>query len=79
MDTNRLDDLRTQVLAARALPLPAERRAIRVAAGVGTQELAKAVGVSRQCIYQWERGDREPKTRRLRVYIEALRIMRDGS
>lgn len=58
------------------LPPVAARRAIRLAAGVGQEELARALGVSRWSVLRWERGRVEPRGESRRHYAGALRVMR---
>jgi transcriptional regulator with XRE-family HTH domain len=53
-----VEELLERVRARRALPPAAERRRIRVAAGVSQHEVAKALGVSWTAIYRWEQGSR---------------------
>lgn len=62
----------------RDLPEPAERRKIRETAGLSQQELAAAMGVSRQAVTFWERGERTPRGQYLDRYVEALRALKDA-
>lgn len=62
-----------------ALPEPAERRALREAAGLTQQELATAIGVDRTAIAHWESGRRNPDGKRLDAYLEALRALRGAA
>jgi DNA-binding XRE family transcriptional regulator len=75
------DDIAQQVqrlVAANArLPAPDIRRVIRLSVGVPAEELAHAVGVTRQTIYRWEAGDREPRGRLRERYAAALRAMQE--
>ena len=65
-----LDELLERVRSRRRLPDAAERRRIRVAAGVSQRELASALGVSWTAIQRWEQGAR-PRTH-LEQYASAL-------
>jgi transcriptional regulator with XRE-family HTH domain len=65
-----LDELVDRVRSRRELPIAAERRRIREAAGVSQRELARALGVSWTAIQRWEAGAR-PRTRVVE-YAEAL-------
>ena len=65
-----LDELLERVRSRRRLPDAAERRRIRVAAGVSQRELASALGVSWTAIQRWEQGSR-PRTH-LEQYATAL-------
>lgn len=46
---------------ARRLPLPPEARAIRMAANITQNELAKALGVHTVSVQRWEAGTRRPR------------------
>ncbi len=72
-----VDALVAQVLRARALPKPAERRAIRERAGLPTSAIAGAVGVTRQAVCNWEKGIRNPTGVRLDLYLRVLQQLRD--
>jgi DNA-binding transcriptional regulator YiaG len=61
------------------LPMPAERRAIREAAGISRQEFAQVVGVTPAAIGHWERGSRTPSGAYLDRYVEAIRALRDAA
>ncbi len=58
--------------ALRQLPPPAERRRIRLEAGVTQQELAAALGASRVSISRWEKGARLPRGDSALRYSRAL-------
>lgn len=64
--------LATRLAAARELPAPALRRAIREAAGVSLRDLAQVVGVSHQTIALYEAGRRRPRPLNLVKYAAAL-------
>jgi DNA-binding transcriptional regulator YiaG len=58
------------------LPPPPVRRAIRVAAGLPQQAVARAIEVSRATVTRYELGVREPRGDTRRRYAEALEQMR---
>lgn len=64
------------IAAAKVLPPPATRRALRIAAGLTLQELADVVGVTRDAISKYELGHREPRGPLRRVYAQALADLR---
>jgi DNA-binding XRE family transcriptional regulator len=74
--SDQLAEIKTRVLSALTLPSLEARRSIRIAARVTIPEMASLVGVSRQTIYFWESGKRNPSGDRLTKYAEALRICR---
>jgi transcriptional regulator with XRE-family HTH domain len=55
------------------------RRALREAAGLSLESIARAVGVTRQCVGHWETGRREVSPRYLRAYLDALRVLREAA
>lgn len=67
--------LMQQVRDRRDLPPPTVRRAIREAAGVSSQAVAQALGVTRQAVDNWERGRRSPRPPHLSAYAELLRTL----
>lgn len=67
-----LGDLVDQVRKG-TLPPPAERRRIRRRAGVSLRSAAEVVGVSRQSILDWERGEVKPLLEHAIAYRELLR------
>jgi DNA-binding XRE family transcriptional regulator len=58
------------------LPSPPVRRAIRVAAGLPQEAVARAIEVSRATVTRYELGVREPRGDTRRRYAEALQRMR---
>jgi DNA-binding XRE family transcriptional regulator len=76
VNVNGTAALRDHLAARRELPPPTERRAIREKAGVTRTQVAKAVGVSRQCIAFWEAGLRTPRDAYLEAYMEVLQLLR---
>lgn len=73
-----LRELSSVVAARRKLPPPAVRRLLRETAGVSLAQVARAVGVSKQCVSQWELGSRRPSGERLERYIAVLDTLRGG-
>jgi DNA-binding transcriptional regulator YiaG len=73
-ERDALRDLRQR--RAEPLPTPAERRAIREAAGVAVEELAAVVGVSPAAVYTWEVGTRTPGRKVRDKYAAALALLR---
>ncbi|QIY95871.1 helix-turn-helix transcriptional regulator [Streptomyces sp. S1D4-11] len=71
--------VRARLLLRQDLPAPAERRAIRQAAGLSQGELAEAIGVTRQAVSHWEAGTRTPKGALLDRYVAAIRTLRDAA
>ena len=61
-----------EVVLRKLLPPPAERQAIRVAAGVTASKVAEEVGVTRQAVVWWERGRSEPGPENLAAYVAIL-------
>ena len=65
-------ELLDRVRARRVLPMAAERRSIREAAGVSQHEMARALGVSWTAIYRWERGSRPREREHEIAYADLL-------
>lgn len=61
----------------RDLPSPDSRRAIRVAAGVSLEDVAREVGVTRSAVARWERGDRSPGREHIAEYSRVLHELKD--
>lgn len=59
------------------LPAPAERKAVREAAGLTLAQVGAAVGVTPQAVALWESGRRTPQGARLSKYAEAIHAMRE--
>ena len=66
--TNLLDE----VHLARRIPTPAMRRAIREAAGVSQDRLARELGVQRVTVTRWELGIRRPRGVNAVRYVNLL-------
>lgn len=65
-------DLIGRLEAARRLPAPAGRRAIRVASGASQQQLADELGIDRVSVARYELGLREPRGELRLRYLELL-------
>ncbi|MCX4973143.1 helix-turn-helix transcriptional regulator [Streptomyces sp. NBC_00620] len=59
------------------LPAPAERKAVREAAGLTLAQVGSAVGVTAQAVGLWESGRRTPRGTLLDRYAEAISAMRE--
>lgn len=81
---NMLPDLRglEELLQARSrapqgdLPPPAERKALRVRAGLTQADLAGPLKVHPETLGRWERGDGRPSRRAAAAYVAALELLR---
>lgn len=71
--------VRARLRLRKDLPSPAERRAIRKAAGLSQGELAEAIGVTRQAVSHWEAGTRTPQGALLDRYVSAIRTLMDAA
>jgi len=72
------EELLTNLRARRRLPLPAERRQIREAAGVSLRQLGEALGASPMAILRWEQGaqPRDPdQAREYGILLDELRSL----
>lgn len=74
-----LEFLRKRVEVARAVPPASVCRALREAAGVSQDDVAKAIGVSRATVGHWETGRRRPWPRHLESYMEALQVLQEAA
>ncbi|MGH3795160.1 MAG: helix-turn-helix transcriptional regulator [Pseudonocardiaceae bacterium] len=68
-------DLVERVGRSRVLPVPAERRRLRVELGIQQRELAQELAVSVQTIWSWERGRSQPTGLNRERYAAALSQM----
>lgn len=59
-------------LRAQKLPPPAERRAIRIAAGASIDEIAAALAVNPMTVRRWEGGVSKPWRRHEAAYVVLL-------
>jgi transcriptional regulator with XRE-family HTH domain len=65
--------------ARRRLPGPAARRQLRERAGLSQQDVAAALGVTREAVAQWESGRRSPRPTTAVEYVTLLdRLAREG-
>lgn len=62
---------------AQVLPAPTDRLRLRKALGIRQIDLARAVGVSAQTVWAWERGKSEPTGDHRRRYGALLVEMRE--
>lgn len=72
------EQIRSHLSVRRDLPSPAERRALREAADLSQEGLARIVGATRQAISHWEAGIRTPRGVMLDRYVQALNALREG-
>ena len=85
MTQDRAEALLEELRSRRQLPIPAERRRIREAAGVSLRQLAAAIppdGVSAMAIVRWETGAQPRDPAHLRAYgrlLDELRRLTDGA
>jgi DNA-binding transcriptional regulator YiaG len=68
--------IRAAVSANRRLPTPATCRALRQEAGLTLEQVASSIGVSRQCVANWEAGRARPTRDNLALYLEAIELIR---
>lgn len=74
-----IEDLLERARLHRALPGIEERQRLRKAAGLSLEDVADAIGCSRQALAHWEHGRRVPRGRNLTVYAEVLRALAEAS
>lgn len=72
-----MSSLLDEVRAARRLPPPAMRRAIRQAAGVTQQRIADELGVDRVTVTRWEAGRRHPRGELAARYTRLLDALQE--
>lgn len=70
--------IQERVRVHRDLPSPSIRICVRVERGLSRQELGEILGVSRQTIGRWERGERTPRGSLLAAYVKALRVLQES-
>lgn len=68
--------LEAKIQALRDLPTPDVRQHLRVVAGVTQDDIARELGVHRETVSRWERGERMPRGRLLVEYVAVLRMLR---
>jgi transcriptional regulator with XRE-family HTH domain len=74
-DSELLERLR----ARRELPLPAERRRLREAAGASLRDVAREFGVSATSVIRWERGASPgPHTGAYARLLAEFRLLSEG-
>jgi len=59
------------------LASPPVRRELRRLAGLSQQDVAEVLGVHRETVSRWERGERTPRGERLLAYATVLRVLRE--
>lgn len=67
-----LDDLIAEARCRAALPPPPRRREIRKRAGASLDRVARACGVTKQAVSNWETGRRAPAREHVRRYAAVL-------
>ncbi len=73
--SNTTTKLREKIRLLKALPGPAERRRLRIMAGLSLQDVANSVGVTRSTISRWELGSRSPHPSHFGAYLAALTVI----
>ncbi len=68
-------EIREKIRNLRALPVPEERRRLRVTAGLSLQDIANSVGVTRATVYRWENGLRVPSKDHIADYLAVLSVI----
>jgi DNA-binding transcriptional regulator YiaG len=66
------DELLARAQAVTRLPTPSRRRSIRERAGATQAEIAAVLGVSKQAVERWERGEAKPRGRHAAAYVLLL-------
>ena len=61
-----------QLAESKRLPSPATRRVLRTDAGLTLAELASQLGVTKQALWYWEVGARQPRSKNRLAYAQAL-------
>ncbi|MST33968.1 helix-turn-helix domain-containing protein [Acidimicrobiaceae bacterium USS-CC1] len=67
-----VEELAARLERRQLLPPPAKRRLIRRRAGASQQDIAAAVGVHRETVSRWERGERSPRGVHVDAYLAVL-------
>lgn len=71
-----MSDILDKIDAIKDLSFPEERRALREAAGLSQDDIAREIGTTRAAVSRWESGDRFPRGAHLFAYAEILRALR---
>jgi transcriptional regulator with XRE-family HTH domain len=79
MNATPADVIRSRLKLRHDLPPPERCKELREAAGLSQQDIADAVGVTRQAVGHWETGFRRPGGPALGRYMEALRVLEDAA
>jgi transcriptional regulator with XRE-family HTH domain len=74
-----LEPIRRKREARRTLPSPALCRELRLQAQLSQQDIADALGVHRESVSRWERGERSPRGDLLLNYVDVLRSLASQS
>jgi DNA-binding transcriptional regulator YiaG len=75
----KTDELLARAQAVTRLPTPSRRRTIRERAGATQAELAAALGVSKQALERWERGDAKPRGHHAAAYVVLLERLEEAA
>ena len=78
MTSTALDALTDSIAARRALPPPASRRALRLAAGATLEQTGRAANVTAKAVRLWETGQRSPHGQRLLDYLAILEVFKES-
>jgi HTH-type transcriptional regulator/antitoxin MqsA len=73
-----LDRIRDKVRTHRSLPPPAVRRALREEEGLTQDDVGQAIGVHRETVSRWERGQRTPRGEHRAAYTDLLQELRES-
>jgi DNA-binding transcriptional regulator YiaG len=76
MSNATIERLSEQARVRKALPPPAARRAIRLAAGATLGDVGEVIGVSKQAVHHWESGIAQPRGENLVAYVQVLDLLR---
>ncbi|MGK5629154.1 telomere-associated protein Tap [Streptomyces sp. URMC 123] len=71
-DLFRAVDALLEQVSQDPLPPPAERKRLRIAAGLGQSQIAKALGTRRETVMAWESGKTEPRPPKRAAYARLL-------
>ena len=68
-------EIREKIRNLRALPVPEERRRLRVTAGLSLQDIATSVEVTRATVSRWENGLLVPSQDHISAYLAVLSVI----